>query len=404
MDKLQILCFFISGFLVSRLVVAVRLPERIVGYAVGRRHITIGRVTFYLIALSAFLSCFIPNAITALTMLPVLELFRQAYEKNGENGDSIPTLLALSVIYGSNIGGMGTITGTPANGIYITFLEAHKVPGAASIQFASWLLWAMPLVVCLVVMAWLVIMAVLRPWRSVKCTVNITLKEEHHDRHRQAWAIFLTLVYFASSFLFSSWLIVSPHRMIPILIVTAAFTMGFLLFLFFVPVRCAGTDRKRPLLAVTDCYSGLPLRGFLFVGVAFGLGITAYLLGLHIKMAEWLTAIVPARITLFAFFLSVALMTSFATEILSNTAVQIGMFVFLLPLSLKMGFPPITVLLVATLSCNCAFMTPIATGVNGLVFGGVRKVALWRMLVVGTVMNITAALLISFWMYRVVPW
>ena len=187
MDKLQIGFFFISGFLISRLIIKAGLPERIVSYVLGERHVSITGITFYLIAVSAFLSFFIPNAITVLTMLPVLELLRQAFEKTSKNHHRVPTLLALSVIYGSNIGGMATITGTPANGILITYLEANSVAGTGSIQFATWLAWGLPLSVCLVVLAWLVITALLRPYRFVNESVRVRIELKGSSPARRRW-------------------------------------------------------------------------------------------------------------------------------------------------------------------------------------------------------------------------
>jgi len=59
-------------------------------------------------------------------------------------------------------------------------------------------------------------------------------------------------------------------------------------------------------------------------------------------------------------------------------------------------------MLVVTLSCTCAFMSPLATGVNGLVFGEMRGASLWRMLLAGIFMNLAAAVTIAAWVYWVV--
>ena len=114
MDKIQLIFFFISGFLVSRLIIKVKLPQRMVFWFVGKRHLSITKILFYLIAISAALSFFIPNAITVLTLLPLLELLRRSYEKSNVSSRKMATMLALATIYGANIGGMGSVTATPA--------------------------------------------------------------------------------------------------------------------------------------------------------------------------------------------------------------------------------------------------------------------------------------------------
>ena len=405
MDKLQIGFFFISGFLISRLIIKAGLPERIVSYVLGERHVSITGITFYLIAVSAFLSFFIPNAITVLTMLPVLELLRQAFEKTSKNHHRVPTLLALSVIYGSNIGGMATITGTPANGILITYLEANSVAGTGSIQFATWLAWGLPLSACLVLLAWLVITALLRPYRFVNESVRVRIELKGSSPARRRWAVVMTALYFFTSMVLSILMIELKDHVGSILIITAAFTLLFVLFLFFAPVDNGHSpSQKKALLTIPDCYSNLPLRGFFFVGVAVVLAIIFYLLGAQRLLSPWIAGLLPTHVHFYLFLLFAALITSFATEALSNTAVQISMFMILLPLSSAIGFSPVKTLLVVTLSCTCAFMSPIATGVNGLAFGGVRNVSVFRMLIVGGVMNVLAGAFISWWVYALVPW
>ena len=163
MDKIQLIFFFISGFLVSRLMIKVRLPQRLVYWFIGKRRLSLARILFYLIAISAFLSFFIPNAITVLTLLPLLELLRQFYNASGGSSKNVPTMLALAAIYGANIGGMGSITATPANGILVTYAVLNKVPGTEYLTFASWLVWGIPLVVVFVCIAALILFIFMRP-------------------------------------------------------------------------------------------------------------------------------------------------------------------------------------------------------------------------------------------------
>ena len=150
MDKIQLIFFFISGFLVSRLMIKVRLPQRLVFWFIGKKHLSLAKILFYLVAISALLSFFIPNAITVLTLLPLLELLRRSYEESNGPSKRIATMLALATIYGANIGGMGSITATPANGILVTYAVLNEVPGIQHLTFASWLIWGIPLVIVFV--------------------------------------------------------------------------------------------------------------------------------------------------------------------------------------------------------------------------------------------------------------
>jgi sodium-dependent dicarboxylate transporter 2/3/5 len=403
MDKIQLIFFFISGFLVSRLMIKVRLPQRTVFWLIGKKNLSLAKILICLIATSAFLSFFIPNAITVLTFLPLLEFLRRAYEETNGPSRSVATMLALAVIYGANIGGMGSITATPANGILVTYAVLNDVPGTQHLTFASWLVWGIPLVIIFIAVAALILFAVLRPWRCQNHRIHLSFSADEVFHPFQKISLWIMVLYFLSSFFLSLLLMHSPERTNLILIMSGAFTLLFVFFLFFVPlqVNCVANFRQ-VLLKPADCYSELPTKGFVFVGIAVVLAGILYALKLHVVFARWSSHIIPTGVPLSAMFFLIALATSLATEVLSNTAVQLSFFVIALPLSKSLGFPALEVLVIITLSCTCAFMSPIATGVNGLAFGGVKGVSVTRMLVTGFFMNIAGALLISGWVLFII--
>ena len=402
MDKLQLIFFFVSGFLISRLIIKSRLPHRMVFVLIGKMHLSVVRIILYLVAISAFLSFFIPNAITVLTLLPVLELLRQSYEKSRIPAGSMPTMLALSTIYGANIGGMGSITATPANGILVTYAELNQVAGREFLNFAAWLGWGIPLVAIFVIAAWLTIISIFRPWRYRSGKIQLPFDEAAATHPLQRITLILTGLFFVSSLLLSMLILQYPAHTLAIVAVTAGFTLLFVLFLFFFPLNLGAV--KAPLLRLQDCYNELPTRGFVFVGIAVVLAGLLYLLSADVYFARLINQLLPGHLPVLAMFLLIALLSSFSTEILSNTAVQISMFLIVLPLSATMEFSAIQALIIVTLSSTCAFMSPIATGVNGLAFGGVKDVSLARMLVVGLVMNTVGALIISVWAEWVIGW
>ena len=188
-----------------------------------------------------------------------------------------------------------------------------------------------------------------------------------------------------------------------VLIISGILTLLFIVLLFIFPVRFDNrTNSRQVLLTLADCYNDLPTKGFIFVGIAVVLAAILYALNIHEYIAGWAAWIIPAGISMFALFFLIALATSFSTEVLSNTAVQLSFFVIALPLAQTFGVSALEILIIITLSCTSAFMSPIATGVNGLAFGGVKGVSFSKMLVVGFVLNIAGALLISSWVLIVV--
>ncbi len=405
MDKIQLIFFFISGFLVSRLIIRVKLPQRIVFNLLGKRQLSLSHVLFYIVMLATVFSFFIPNVITVLTLLPILELLRKSYKDAGVPVGNIATMLALATIYGANIGGMGSITATPANGILATYAEINKIPGSEHLNFASWLAWGVPLIICFSFLAWLILILVFRPNRYSPQKIRFPFPVSEISHRYQTLTIWLTGIFFVSSLALSATMLKFENYRLTTLIVTGVLSVFFTLFLFVIPLpNNPEKGQRRPLLKISDCYSNLPMRGFLFIGIAILLAAILYFLDINRYVAAWISRMIPGELSEYTLFLGLALVTSFATEILSNTAVQISIFVIAQPLAETLGFPPLLALIVTTLSSTSAFMSPIATGVNGLAFGGVRGVSFTKMLLVGFLMNIAGALLISGWAVYFIAW
>lgn len=388
LENLQIVFFFISGFLISRVLIKVRLPQKLVRLLLGESHNSLSQTLLYLIGTAALMSFFIPNAITVLTLLPVLDLLSRAFRDNGDH--RAPTLLTLAVLYGANIGGMGSVTGTPTNLLLVGYLQAQDVPGADQVTYLSWLLWGVPLVALLTLLAWGVLCVGFRTWREDAARVRMPVAPEATEHPWQHRALGVTLAYLLSCILLSFLLTAFPQWLTPILFATGAVTLGLAGYLFVPWRRCEG-----PFLTGTDTVSGLPKKGLELLVLVLALGGVMYALNLQGWLADRAQFLIPADLPLLALLLIIALLTSFATELFSNTVVQLALFLVLLPVAEPWGFDPAQALLVVTLSCTCAFMSPIATPVNALAFGGMPGMLLRRWLSVGALMNVVAALVIA---------
>ncbi len=415
MDKLQLVFFFISGFLVSRLLIKTKIPEHLVGLLLSQKSINFPRIVLYLISVSAMLSLIIPNAITVLTLLPVIGLLHDPLEK-ALGGKKIATILSLTLIYGANIGGMGSITATPANGILIGFLKINEVPGVDQITFIRWLMWGIPLVIIFILIAWTVLSLSFSIFSQRKVKINIDSPFHSEDPYRQNIAILITSLYFISSLILSALISQSvshgsydlSHWTIALIAFSGVISLAIFIILFFIPFPSTNkqTDTKKTvLLTLKDCYSGLPMKGiYLLIVVGLLGGAIVALDKMNIfsiqdflvnNIQTLLSDAIPALFLL----LIIALFTTFTTELLSNTVIQISLFTILLPLAGGLNISAVQGLVVVTLSCTCAFMSPLATGVNGLAFGGMKGVSLRGMMTTGFVLNIVGAVIISTWIY-----
>ena len=400
MDKLQIAFFFISGFLVSRILIKAKIPQLIVTQLIDKKHVSLSRLIFYLVFLAATLSFFIPNAITVLTLLPVLEIIRKTYQETTGVEKGLPTILALAVIYGANIGGMGSVTATPANGILITFIEANNLHSANFISFAQWLIWGIPLVIIFSAGAALLLNLFFKSWNyksiSANLSTHINFEKNYHLKH----ALFLTALYFMSSFVISVIAVKFTDLVVEIIVSSAVVSIFIFIYAFIIPFKIS--EKRQTLLKIKDLVNDLPLKGFLFLSIAIIIGGILYFLNVQVILGEWMNSLISLQFHPLIFFIIIALVASFSTEILSNTVIQLSLFVILQSYALNNSIPLIESLLITTLSCTCAFMSPIATGVNGLAFGGVKGVSFKKMIFVGFFMNIFGAILISFWVKFVV--
>ena len=93
-----------------------------------------------------------PNIITILTLLPVLKVLKEELQPVLKEQTS--TVLAMAAIWGANIGGMGSMVGSPANVLLIGFLEIYQIAGREQINFLNWFAWGVPLATLFLVFAW----------------------------------------------------------------------------------------------------------------------------------------------------------------------------------------------------------------------------------------------------------
>jgi len=397
MEKIQLAFFFINGFFISRLMIKADIPQRFVFYLLNKGQLSLTYIILILIVSSSILSFLIPNAITVLTMLPVIELLRKAYSENYSNFKGLSTLLALSVIYGANIGGMGSITATPANGILVGFAELQGIANSQQLNYSEWLMWAVPMVIIFIIIAWLVLIVSFRTFQFKERLQNIKNIFESKENPIFRMSILLTSLFFLSSVILSGLLNIFSEASIIIIILSSIIFLMFLIFLFLFSFKI--NNEKIKLLQLKDLYTNLPKKGLIFVGVIIIIGGILYFSGLINFFSKYIINFIPLDAHPLLFYFAIALITSFSTELLSNTVIQMAMFTLIVPVAIALGIPPLKALIIITFACTSAFMSPIATGVNGLAFGEVKGVSLKKMLSVGFIMNLLGAFFISLWIH-----
>lgn len=418
-DKIQLAFFFLISYLLSRVFVRFELPKRLVWWLIEEKHITISKLSWFIIFGTTLLSMLIANVVTLMTMIPVLDLIQKQYKGSAQNESRFGTLMILSAVWGANIGGIGMLTGTTTNGILVALYEAYKFPISSQFTFLSWMTWALPLSLILCVGGWLVLMLVFNPKSRMEGgELRSELCCEGPISRGEKISIILAVIFIVSATLLSTGMsLVNAYQtrigadeyqafnwlQDAMLILSIVWTLAFLYILFIHKFKLQEGQPRGILLPKEYILHDLPRKGLLWI-VAGG-AITLVLVALKVPKAVAEVAVrwITNERSEFLLLLIVGAIATFTTELMSNTVIQIAMFVSLFPLTKV--YPDIgwQTMLVITLTSGCAFMSPIATPSNGLGFGCVKKISLRHMLAAGLLMNIFSLLAITSWVNYVVP-
>ena len=330
------------------------------------------RLIFGFMLAAAFLSMWVSNTATALMLLPVA----LAVVDRAEPRLAIPLLLA--VAYGCSIGGMATPIGTPPN---IIFLKVYGDVSGETISFVRWVIQIFPAMVVFLAIAgwWLsrglgaitpVVLPATGPWQVAEKRVLtvfaltalawMTMEEPFGGWQR--------------------WLHVENANYGSVALLGA-------LSLFLIPAGRPGERllnwemAKQIEWGVLLLFAGGIALAKAFVTSGLSDAIGQQLAGLT-QLPLWLT------------ILLICLCVTFLTEVTSNTATTTLLMPILAATALAARIDPITLMLPAALSASCAFMLPVATPPNAIIFAS-GKIKVQEMVRTGLVVNLVGAMLIT---------
>ncbi len=396
-QRLPLVLLFGGGYLVYRLMVVTRATDSFVFWALRRSRGNPRLLILYIISAAASLSAFIPNAITVLTMLPILCSLDRDFRDQGVGDMTTPLMVA--AIYGAGIGGMATMIGTPANAVLLVALDVLQVPGRESITFFNWLLWSLPLVAMMIGAAWFTAGFVGLP--SSARGLRLTMRCVRHasgtaQSQRCGVRLFLLFMGFWVAEALVRGVFPGAEHWTPWMCLL--FTLAFIWRLFG-----KKGQGKAPLLRVQDVLAGIPGRGLLFLGLLVLVFVSARLLGLDSLASEYIqrTLSLPMPGWLVLFFSVLAVI--FLTEILSNTVVVAGFFMVVHVAAGAHGLNPLPLMIAVSVASTCAFMTPVATPSNALAFGEMPGARLRAMLLLGALLNVAGAVIMSAWLGFILP-
>jgi len=303
---------------------------------------------------SAALSMWISNTATTLMLLPIA----LAVLGDGKGGVSpIAAPLMMGIAYAANIGGLGTPIGTPPN---LVFIEQYQEATGKVVTFTEWMRYGIPVVVLMLPIIWL--------WlsRHQRGTVELNLpavgKWRPEERRTLLIFVLTALAWVTRAEPFGGW---SAWLNLPGANDASVAFIG-VIFLFLTPSGAGDRGEKGRLLD-WECCRQVPWGVLLLFsgGICLAAGIKDS--GLSEQIAGLLTGV--GTLPVLALVFTVCLLMTFLTELTSNTASTILIMPILASVALANDLDPLVVMLPAALSASCAFMLPVATAPNAVVFG-----------------------------------
>jgi sodium-dependent dicarboxylate transporter 2/3/5 len=398
---------FAGGFFIAMAMQKWNLHERIALNIVLRTGTNPSRLVLGFLCGGAFLSMWMSNTATTLMMLPIAAaIVDQMRRRQYPGAENFATALMLSIAYAAAFGGMATLVGTPPNGVLLTQYRA-LYPDAPPIGFLQWMILGLPVGLVFIPICWFLLTRVLFNFRVLDFPAARDQIEgrllELGRMNRGERVVFAVWSVTALLWIFSDPIEMGAVRVPgwtelfdnPRYLNHGTVAIAATIVLFLTPV-----DWKRGEFALDwEWARRIPWD----VLILFGGGIAMADAFRSTGLTEWLggklTMLEGAPPLLIV--LTICTLLTFLTEITSNTATATIMLPILGgPAAQALGVHPLLLMLPATLSISCAFMLPVATPPNAIVFGG-GHVTVPQMARAGFLLNLTGIVLVTAAVYLI---
>ncbi len=411
----NIIFLFIGAFMFAITVEKWNLHRRIALRLIKMIGGSAGRLLLAFMLSSWLMSMLINNTSTTMLMLPIaLSIILQMEEINDkQNVRSFAIAILLGIAYASSIGGIATLVGTVPNLVFVKIFST-SFPNAPEINFTTWMMAALPISAVMLVITWLVLKFILlKTGQKIKIDRNYILNENKKlgpMSYEESVVLFL-LVSLALLWVFRADIELGSFT-IPGW--SNIFTFGYMIddstvavfiaaLLFFIPSR----TKKGEFLTDNTIFKKIPWDIIILFGGGFAVAGAFKQTGLATIISSNLTVLnnVPPIMII----IIVCGLLTFLTELTSNTATTQTVLPILAATAVAMQINPLLLMVPATLSASMAFMLPVATPPNAIIFGSGR-IKIFEMARIGIILNFIGMVVISvmfyylgMWLYDIVP-
>jgi len=366
-----------------------------------------GTVLFGFMASTAFLSMWISNTAATMMMVPVaVPIIASLSEQlRGDRSDKIATGFLLAIAYSASIGGIASLIGSPPN-LSFTRILAISFPQAPEISFANWMFFALPISLLMFAACWLLLYGM-----YVRRANHIQLDRSYFKEQYQALGRATReqkIISIAFSSMALLWMFRSNINLgfisipgwsnifaNPKFFNDGTVAVAVALCLFIIPSSKGG----KPLLD-EQVFAKMPWHLILLFGGGFALASGFVESGLSVYLAEQLKGLsgIPPLLVIAC----ICLLITFLTELSSNTATTEMFLPILAAMAVALEVNPLLLMIPATLSASCAFMLPVATPPNAIIFS-TNQINVYQMAKTGITLNLVGVMIITIASYYLIP-
>jgi len=387
---------YLGGFMIALAIEKWNLHKRIAINIINIIGTNVQNIILGFMLATAFLSMWISNTATAVMMLPIAIAIVKQLKDNPhtiENENKIfGKSLMLGIAYSASIGGLSTLIGTPPN---LVLAGVLKETYNYEITFYQWFIFAFPISIILLFICWKYLTSIAYKFKQKEFPGGkeeiMRLKTDLGKTTYEEKVVSIVFLLVALCWIFRSLVLnkISPY------IDDTIIALVFAIFLFILPAK----SKKDKILNWSDIEK-LPWGIILLFGGGMALANAFKITGL----AEWIGSQITSLegVSLFLLLLIIVTCVNFLTEITSNLATTAMLLPILAPLAESFNIHPLIIMTGTTIAASCAFMLPVATPPNAVVFGS-GYLSVSDMAKKGFVLNIISILLITLFVYFLLP-
>ena len=387
---------YIGGFILAIAIEKWNLHKRIALNIVNLIGTSVSKIILGFMVATAFLSMWISNTATAVMMLPIGMAIIAQLKDNPDTIEDENAIfgkaLMLSIAYSASIGGVATLIGTPPNLVFAGILEEQF---NIEMTFSKWMIYGLPISIILLFICWKYLTSFAFKFEQkdfpggkaeIKRQLSVLGKITYEEKAVLIIFALTAFLWITRSFLLKRFIPAIDDTIIAMISATV---------LFIIP-----TKNKKTALIDWNSAVKLPWGILLLFGGGLALAEGFKTSGLASWIATQVTLI--EGLSLIALLLILIATVNFLTEITSNLATTAMLLPIIAPVALSLNVHPFTFMVGITVAASCAFMLPVATPPNAIVFGsGYLKIP--DMVKAGIWMNLISIILITILTYFLLP-